>query len=45
MWITSDNDQRDVLIDAGQSFLASGTQRLLVYALEQARVRVSRGLG
>ncbi len=44
VWITQDSGQRDVLVDAGQSFQAGGTQRVLV-SLEKSCVRVTRGHG
>lgn len=40
IWVTLDNDLRDVILEAGQSFLADSDQRLLVHALDESRVRI-----
>jgi hypothetical protein len=42
LWITQDGDPRDVVVQSGQSFTVDRDQRALVYAMEAARVRVSR---
>jgi hypothetical protein len=34
LWITLDDDQRDIVVDAGGSFLTTEHRRALIYALE-----------
>ena len=41
VWVTLDNDPRDVVLGTGQSFRVDSNQRVLVLALEAARVRVN----
>jgi hypothetical protein len=38
VWITLDNDNKDYVLEAGESFTASVHARALVYALGTARV-------
>lgn len=38
VWITLDHDVRDIVLDAGQSFVAHEHRRGLIYALGTARV-------
>lgn len=38
IWITLDHDVRDIVLDAGQSFVAGEHRRALIYALGTARV-------
>jgi len=40
VWITIDNDPRDIVLARGQSFLVDRRAGVLVYALEDACVRV-----
>jgi hypothetical protein len=40
IWVTLDFDPRDVVLEAGQSFIADSDQRLLVHALNESRVRI-----
>lgn len=40
VWITIDNDPRDIVLASGQSFLVDRRAGVLVYALEDACVRV-----
>lgn len=40
LWITLDNDARDIILDAGQSFVPEGRQRAIVYALEASRLKL-----
>lgn len=42
VWITLDEDIRDVIIDAGERFCPDRNSRALVHALETSRVRVAR---
>ena len=42
VWITLDEDIRDVIIEAGELFCADRNSRALVHALETSRVRVVR---
>lgn len=39
VWLTIDNDPRDVVLKAGESFHAKPTDRVIVQALAAARVR------
>lgn len=41
VWVTLDNDLRDVVLGPGQSFRVDSNQRVLVQALDAARVRVN----
>jgi Protein of unknown function (DUF2917) len=34
LWLTLDHDQRDIILEAGQSFTATDHRRGLLYALE-----------
>ena len=40
VWITPDNDQRDVVLEAGAEFTTGEHRRALVYALRPSRVYV-----
>ena len=40
VWITIDNDPRDIVLAPGQSFLVDRRAGVLVYAIEDACVRV-----
>ncbi|MCO5106124.1 MAG: DUF2917 domain-containing protein [Burkholderiaceae bacterium] len=40
VWITIDNDPRDIVLAPGQSFLVDRRAGALIYALEDACVRV-----
>jgi len=40
VWVTVDNDPRDVMLQAGHSFHVDSRQRVLVQALDAARVRL-----
>ncbi len=42
VWITQDNDNRDIVLDAGQQFTTSSPTASVLYALEPARVTVER---
>ena len=43
IWITLDNDPRDIVLEAGQSFTDTGHRRAMIYALETASVGLSDG--
>ncbi|OOG39689.1 DUF2917 domain-containing protein [Polaromonas sp. A23] len=34
VWVTLDNDPRDIVLDAGDSFLTTEHRRALIYAME-----------
>lgn len=34
LWVTLDNDTRDIVVDAGSSFLTTEHRRALIYAIE-----------
>jgi hypothetical protein len=40
LWITLDNDERDVVIEAGEDFTTPEHRRALVYALQPSRLYV-----
>lgn len=40
VWITIDNDSRDIVLAPGQSFLVDRRARVLIHALEEACVRI-----
>ena len=41
VWITQDQDPRDVILSPGQSFTPDRDQRALIHALDPSRVRVT----
>lgn len=41
LWVTQDNDVRDLVLDAGQAVTIDREQRVLIQALEPARLRIS----
>lgn len=38
LWVTLDDDPRDVLLDAGDSFTTTEHRRALIYAIEPSRL-------
>lgn len=40
VWVTLDNDARDVVLEVGQTFVVDRNQRTLLLALTAARVRL-----
>lgn len=40
VWVTLDGDMRDVILDAGHAFHVDREQRILIQALDSARVRL-----
>jgi hypothetical protein len=44
VWITLDQDSRDIVLEAGQSFVVDRPGKTLISAMDDARVCVSRGL-
>lgn len=38
VWITLDHDERDIVLERGDSFVATESARALVYAFEPARL-------
>lgn len=40
LWITQDGDTRDIILDAGQNYVAKHNARMLIYALETVSVRI-----
>ena len=41
VWITLDNDQRDYLLEAGDTFSNSEHTRALIYAMRSSRIAVT----
>lgn len=41
LWLTLDGDARDIVIDAGESFIATEHRRALIYALAPADLSVA----
>lgn len=41
VWVTLDNDPRDIVLDAGESFLTTEHRRALIYALEASALRLA----
>ncbi|WP_194792924.1 DUF2917 domain-containing protein [Caenimonas koreensis] len=42
VWITLDEDQKDYVIEAGETFTTKEHRRAVVYALETSRVAIER---
>ncbi|HQS40726.1 MULTISPECIES: DUF2917 domain-containing protein [unclassified Polaromonas] len=40
LWVTLDDDPRDVVVDAGSSFLTTEHRRALIYAMEPSSLRL-----
>ena len=38
IWVTLDNDMRDMILHAGHSFTVESNQRILIQALDTARI-------
>ena len=43
LWLTLDGDARDIVIDAGESFIAMEHRRALIYALTPSDLSVAMG--
>jgi uncharacterized protein YaiE (UPF0345 family) len=41
LWITLDNDSRDIVLSPGEAFTTPGGRRAIVYALKPSRIRVT----
>jgi len=41
LWITLDDDPRDVVLDAGESFLTTEHRRALIYAMEESSLSLA----
>lgn len=41
LWVTLDGDSRDIVIDAGESFIATEHRRALIYALAPSDLSVA----
>ncbi len=39
LWITQDNDPRDIILAAGESFITDGRHQVIAYALDPATFR------
>ena len=44
VWITLDNDQRDYVLEAGDSFTNAEHKRALIYAMRPSSIGVTSGL-
>ncbi len=44
VWITLDNDQRDYVLEAGDSFTNAEHKRALIYAMRPSSIAVTSGL-
>ncbi len=40
LWITLDNDSRDIVLNPGEAFTTPGGRRAIVYALKPSRIKV-----
>lgn len=40
VWLTLDNDPRDIVLEAGESFATPQHRRALIYAMEPSRLRL-----
>ena len=40
LWITQDGDTQDIILEAGQNYVAKHNSRMLIYALETVTVKV-----
>jgi hypothetical protein len=40
LWITHDGDPKDVVLEAGESYLVTRSTRMIVYALQGGRMRL-----
>jgi hypothetical protein len=45
IWVTLDNDMRDMILHAGQSFKVESSQRVLIQALDTANIRLIESHG
>lgn len=45
LWLTLDNDPKDVVLEAGDSFVATAHRRAIVYALAPASARLLHASG
>ncbi len=43
VWITLDNDPRDIVLEAGESFTGTDHRRAMIYALDTASLALSDG--
>ena len=41
VWLTQDNDPRDIVLEPGDSHLCAGNGRLLVFGLQRSSIAVS----
>lgn len=41
LWITLDNDPRDIVLNAGESFVGTEHRRALIYALDRSSLALS----
>ena len=41
LWITLDNDTRDIVLDAGDSFLSTEHRQAIIYAMETSSLTLS----
>jgi hypothetical protein len=45
VWVTVDGDPRDRVLEAGDSFTPTSARRVIVYGLEDSRVRIDQATG
>ena len=41
LWVTLDDDQRDIVVDAGSSFLTTEHRRALIYAMKPSSLSLA----
>jgi hypothetical protein len=44
VWITLDNDQRDYVLEAGDTFINAEHKRALIYAMKPSTIAITSGM-